>query len=417
MGAKKWTDHYSEALKDKHVVLIPDNDIEGREHMAQVGASLNSVAASLKLIELPDLPSKGDFTDWLKKIGDKETAAERLAVMIEGAEIYEPPKQASIEDAILEAGTLVKIEIQEKLTILSPWLTEQSISLISGWRGVGKTFLCMGLCEAITRGESFGPWECKTSVPCLYVEAEMPFPDVRDRIWGLNLGQNRKYPLYVYSDAYAAELGLPRANLLSERWREKMKSILMARGVKLWVADNLSSLTRNIDENSKRDWDPINQWLLELRFAGISSMLPHHTNKEGGQRGTSAREDNIDISIILKSTFDYVPEDGAKFVMHFTKHRVRTSKLKDISDTQFQLTEDENGRLIWAWGNIKAETRIEILRMIDEGHKQIDIADALGITRGYVSRIVKTATKEGHLTSKGKLTQSGYRMVYGASEQ
>jgi len=215
MGAKKWKDHYSEALKDKHVVLIPDNDIEGREHMAQVGASLNSVAASLKLIELPDLPSKGDFTDWLKKIGDKETAAERLAVMIEGAEIYEPPKQASIEDAILEAGTLVKIEIQEKLTILSPWLTEQSISLISGWRGVGKTFLCMGLCEAITRGESFGPWECKTSVPCLYVEAEMPFPDVRDRIWGLNLGQNRKYPLYVYSDAYPQNLAFPELIFLA----------------------------------------------------------------------------------------------------------------------------------------------------------------------------------------------------------
>jgi putative DNA primase/helicase len=243
----------------------------------------------------------------------------------------------------------------------------------------------------------------------------MPFPDVKERTFGLNPGQNRKTPLYIYSDAYASELGLPRANLLSERWREKMKAILTARGIKLWVADNLASLTRGIDENSKRDWDPINQWLLELRFAGISTILPHHTNKEGGQRGTSAREDNIDISIILKNTFDYVPEDGAKFIVHFTKHRVRTNKLKDIADTQFQLTEDESGLLIWSWGNIKAETRLEILRMIDEGHKQIDIADALGITRGYVSRIVKTAAREDHLTAKGKLTQSGHRVVHGGS--
>jgi putative DNA primase/helicase len=371
-----------------------------------VGASLNGIAASLKLLELPDLPSKGDFSDWLTKVGDKETAAERLAVMIEGAEIYEPPKQASIEDAVLEAGTLVRIEMAEKRTILEPWLTEQSISLVSGWRGVGKTFFCMGLCDAITRGQSLGPWNCKTPVPCLYVEAEMPFPDVKERIFGLNPGQNRKAPLYIYSDAYASELGLPRANLLSERWREKMRAILTARGIKLWVADNLASLTRGIDENSKRDWDPINQWLLELRFAGISTILPHHTNKEGGQRGTSAREDNIDISIILKSTFDYVPEDGAKFLVHFTKHRVSTNKLKDIADTQFQLTEDESDLLVWSWGNVKAETKLEVLRLLDEGHNQSDVASMIGVHKGTVSKIRKQAIEEGHMTPKNKLSQS-----------
>jgi hypothetical protein len=413
MGAKKWKDHYNEVLKGKHVILIPDNDNEGREHMAQVGASLNGVAASLKLIELPDLPKKGDVSDWLIKFPDTHTAAERLAIMIDQAEPYEPPKQVSVEDAVLEAGTLVKIEMQEKRTILEPWLTEQSISLVSGWRGVGKTFFCMGLCDAITRGKSFGPWECKNPVPCIYVEAEMPFTDVRERIFGLNPGQNRITPLYIYSDAYASDLGLPRANLLSERWREKMKAILTARGIKLWVADNLASLTRGIDENSKRDWDPINQWLLELRFAGISTILPHHTNKAGGQRGTSAREDNIDISIILKSTFDYVPEDGAKFIVHFTKHRVRTNKLKDIADTQFQLTEDEKGRLVWSWGNVKAETKLEVLRLLDEGHNQSEVANIVGVHKGTVSKIRKQAIDEGQITPKNKLTQSGSRVIYG----
>jgi putative DNA primase/helicase len=413
MGAKKWKDTYNELLQGKHVVLIPDNDQEGREHMAQVGASLNGVAASLKLLELPDLPSKGDVSDWLVKFPDQESAAERLSMMIEGADPYEPPKQASIEDAVLDAGTLVRIEMQEKRTIIDPWLTEQSISLVSGWRGVGKTFFCMGLVDAITRAQSFGPWNCKTPVPCLYVEAEMPFPDVKERTSGLNPGQNRKVPLYIYSDAYASDLGLPRANLLSERWREKMKAILTARGIKLWVADNLASLTRGIDENSKRDWDPINQWLLELRFAGISTILPHHTNKEGGQRGTSAREDNIDISIILKSTFDYVPEDGAKFLVHFTKHRVSTNKLKDIADTQFQLTEDESDLLVWSWGNVKAETKLEVLRLLDEGHNQSDVASIVGVHKGYVSKIRKQAIKEGQMTPKNKLTQSGCGVIYG----
>jgi putative DNA primase/helicase len=84
-----------------------------------------------------------------------------------------------------------------------------------------------------------------------------------------------------------------------------MKRIILTRGVKLWAVDNIASLASGIDENAKKEWDPINSWLLDLRFAGITTLLLHHTNKEGGQRGTSAREDNIDTSLILKQPADY----------------------------------------------------------------------------------------------------------------
>ena len=105
--------------------------------------------------------------------------------------------------------------------------------------------------------------------------------------------------VYIYSDAYANSLGLPRANLVSEIWRTTMKRILTTRGIKLWMLDNLASLAPGIDESSKCDWDPINQWLLELRFKGISTVMLHHEGKGGDQRGTSGREDNIDYSLSL----------------------------------------------------------------------------------------------------------------------
>jgi len=88
MGAKKWRDTYNEALKGKDVVLIPDNDNEGREHMAQVAISLNGTAKSLKWIELPDLKSKQDISDWAAKFDDKTEVGERLAIMIENADLY-----------------------------------------------------------------------------------------------------------------------------------------------------------------------------------------------------------------------------------------------------------------------------------------------------------------------------------------
>jgi len=179
------------------------------------------------------------------------------------------------------------------------------------------------------------------------------------------------------------------------------------------VVDNLASLASGIDENKKQDWDPINSWLLELRFAGISTMMLHHTNKDGGQRGTSAREDNLDISMMLKKPHDYMPEDGARFIVNFGKARVQTSRLNLIADTEFKLIINESGNHVWTFGSVRKETKNEILRLLDEGLTQTDIKNTLGIDKAYVSRIRKQAIKDGLLTPKNKLTQSGFMDVNG----
>ncbi len=387
MGAKKWRPEYSDSLKDKDAILIPDNDPEGREHMAQVGTALRGIARSIKWLDLPDLPSKGDVSDWVQTFPSKEEAAERLAVMIEAAGPYEAPKVHTIEDAVLDVSDYHRIELPRKRTILHPIVCEQQIILTSGWRGVGKSWFALGLIDAVTRGTSFGPWEVETPVPCLYLDGEMAAEDTRKRIRGLNPSEERKSPLYVYSDAYANHLGLARANLLSETWRSTMKRMLLTRGVKLWVVDNIASLASGIDENLKRDWDPVNSWLLDLRFAGISTVLLHHTNKEGGQRGTSAREDNIDMSIILKQPADYEADRGADFILTFSKSRVSFDDLKQVQDIHFTLVTDDAGNLAWEWQRVKAEKRSEILALLDAGESVTDIAALVGVSKPYVSKV------------------------------
>ena len=408
MGAKKWKPEYSEYLKGKQVVLIPDNDNEGREHMARIGASLNGIASGLKWLDLPDLPSKGDVSDFIATLDDKEQASERLSILIENAGPYSPPKKVTIDDVIMSTDEFYQIDVPERQELLFPWLKEDSNNLISGQRGCGKTWCALGVLDAVTRGEKFGPWESKKSVPCLFLDGEMTIQDDKERIEGLRLNTERENPLYIYSDAYANQLGLPRAHLANESWRQKMKRILLTRKIKLWVVDNLASLAGGLDENSKRDWDPINAWLLELRFAGISTIMLHHTNKEGGQRGTSAREDNIDISIMLKAPHDYMPEDGARFIVHFGKARVQTSRLNLIGDTEFKLIVDESGNHVWTWGSVKKEVKNEILRLLDEGLSQTDVKNTLNIDKAYVSRIRKQAIKDGFLTPKNNLTQTGF---------
>lgn len=185
MGAGKWRDEYNQPLRGKKVILIPDNDEQGRKHMMKVAQSLNGSTEELKWIDLPDVPSKGDLSDWVAQFSDLEDAAERLSIMIENADLYEPPKEVTIEDVILDCSSFASIDLPNKEAYLHPWLKSDSINLICGWRGIGKTFFALGLLKAVAFGKEFGPWECKRSVPCLFLDGEMPPQDVQERIKAL----------------------------------------------------------------------------------------------------------------------------------------------------------------------------------------------------------------------------------------
>lgn len=71
-GAGKWAKSYSARLADRHVIILPDNDpidprtglCPGRDHARKVLESLIDVAASVRILDLPDLPPKGDVVDW-----------------------------------------------------------------------------------------------------------------------------------------------------------------------------------------------------------------------------------------------------------------------------------------------------------------------------------------------------------------
>ncbi len=90
-GAGNWPEHFGPYFAGKNVVLIPDNDDTGRQHMDKVAANLKGHAASIKYLKLPDLPEKGDISDFIAKSGSKEEATEQLAIMLGGAALYEPP--------------------------------------------------------------------------------------------------------------------------------------------------------------------------------------------------------------------------------------------------------------------------------------------------------------------------------------
>jgi putative DNA primase/helicase len=89
----------------------------------------------------------------------------------------------------------------------------------------------------------------------------------------------------------------------------------------LLILDNLSSLTAVARDNEAESWSPIQEWLLKLRRRGIAVLIVHHAGKGGQQRGTSRREDVLDTCISLRRPADYSPAEGARFEVHYEKHR------------------------------------------------------------------------------------------------
>ena len=78
-GAGRWHRELSNYLRGADVVLVPDNDFAGRDHMNKVGLALTGIAARIRLLELPDLPEKGDVSDWLANGGTVEMLSELIA--------------------------------------------------------------------------------------------------------------------------------------------------------------------------------------------------------------------------------------------------------------------------------------------------------------------------------------------------
>ncbi len=78
-GAGKWRPEFTEVLRDRVVVILADNDEAGRHHVQHVAQALHSVAASMKIVQLPGLPEKGDVSDWLGAGGTRELFKQLVA--------------------------------------------------------------------------------------------------------------------------------------------------------------------------------------------------------------------------------------------------------------------------------------------------------------------------------------------------
>jgi len=107
-GVGKWRAEYNTALKDRNVVILPDNDPQGNEHAKQILRSLQGIARSVRILDLPGVPLKGDVSDWL----DAGHTRNELLQLVEQTPILK----------VVPPNGPVKITVKECLEVVNRWL-------------------------------------------------------------------------------------------------------------------------------------------------------------------------------------------------------------------------------------------------------------------------------------------------------
>ena len=85
-GSGKWLARYNKEFRNRRVAIVPDNDTPGKSHAVNVATSIHGKAAEVKIIHLPDIPEKGDVSDWL----DAGHSVDELQELLSQALAFEP---------------------------------------------------------------------------------------------------------------------------------------------------------------------------------------------------------------------------------------------------------------------------------------------------------------------------------------
>lgn len=299
------------------------------------------------------------------------------------------PERIAVVDSL--DGFLTR-EFPPREMMLEPVLVTQGITLVYAYRGVGKTHVSIGLAYAAATGGPFLRWHAEKPWPVLFVDGELPAALLQTRLARKVESEEEEcdpeYFRIITPDRQ--EAGIPSvATPEGQRFIEDQ-----LRDTKLLVLDNLSTLCRTGDENSAESWQPVQQWLLKLRTQGVSTLLMHHSGKLGQQRGTSNREDVIDVSLKLKHPSDYTMEEGARFECHYEK--ARDAHGNNVAPFEAQLTEAD-GKDAWTVKGLEETTLNQVVQLSLGGLSQREIAKEIGMAASTVNRKIQEAKKQGKL--------------------
>lgn len=297
----------------------------------------------------------------------------------------------------LDVHALALMQFKVRETILAPWLHSQDLCMVFAARGIGKTHFALSVAYAVATGGKFANWNAPQPRKVLYLDGELPGVVMQQRLL-MHLPDVESEPGYLR--IFTPDL-MPEGRVMPDLSTYEGQAAIddMIEDAEVVIVDNLSAWARSGRENEAESWLPIADWILGLRRRGIAVVLVHHAGKGGQQRGTSKREDLLDVVIGLSRPKDYDPSQGAVFVAEFTKARNLAGADAESLELKLEGSEEQ---AVWTWRTVESSTYDRIVAMAKEGLKPSEICAELEINKSTVSRHLHKAREAGHLQPESK---------------
>ncbi|WP_439398507.1 AAA family ATPase [Bradyrhizobium sp. PMVTL-01] len=318
-GAGKWPDELTPFFAGADIVIIADNDpqainsntkelrwhpdgrpvLPGQDHAKLVASKLAGTANSIRILMLPDLPPKGDASDWLQAGGTTEALyrlVDETAMTPDEFQVYLdvtfPPKKF-----VSKFGAVVWGEprtVRKKYEYLIKGLIpRRETVLIYGASQSGKSFLTQDLSMGIALGGTYCGRKVKRGIVVYCApEAGLGFVD-------------RRMPGYAAAKGLSESEWLPfvclpaRLDLFGNEKQvadliEEIKTIVAFLKLKFpdleleaVIIDTFNKATPGLDEISGKDMSLVLDRFDKIRDAlDCGLWIVHHKNAAGtGPRG------------------------------------------------------------------------------------------------------------------------------------
>ena len=270
-GAGHWDAALSRYFAGKDVAILPDFDEIGLHHAQAVASSVLDYAASVKVVQLPGLPAKGDVSDYLET-----HTREELVEEISKAPLWVPKKS----ELLVTAQEFLQRASEEIEWLVQGVIQKGSNGFICSDPKVGKSWLAVVLALALVLGKSWLGFQVNGHSKVALISREdnpgLTKWRMRRLLAGMNateddLGDN----LYVNSKDQSAVFKLDVPEQLSE-----MMAALKALRPDFVILDVLNIL-HSADENDNTEMrkvlDCANLISTEVR---TSICVLHHFNKD-----------------------------------------------------------------------------------------------------------------------------------------
>lgn len=289
----KWEPSYSETLKGKSIIILPDNDRPGKAYAEMCAKNLYGVAAAVWILDLkqawPEIPDKGDVSDLLFRFG-VDTGFQMVMDLAQNTPKWTPAAEAPEEPASLSLICADSVEYVPPRWLIEPYFQRGKGTLIQADPGTGKTAFMCAIAAHVSTGKPFLDTPVQTPGAVLMLSVEDDLGVLRGRI-AKNGGDLKK----VFFMPNASEM-----TFNSPEIEQAIKQI----GAKLLIFDPLQAfLGAKIDMFRANETRPALAKLFEMcdRHDCACAIIAHMGKSNLGKSPVNQSLGSVDIPAAMRS--------------------------------------------------------------------------------------------------------------------